>query len=72
MRTQEQAVTVLVGLTFVMMFIVFAYVDIAWGPRSTVFLAFAFALCGDMELAMDETAHVAGGMHHGQLESVVR
>ncbi|MET0147158.1 MAG: O-antigen ligase family protein [Ilumatobacteraceae bacterium] len=71
-RSEEQAVTVLVGLTYVIMFIVFAYVDIAWGSRSTVFLALAFALCADMEPAMDETANVAEGVHHGQLESVVR
>ena len=29
------------------MFLVFAYVDIAWDVRSTVFLGVAFALCAD-------------------------
>lgn len=36
------------GLGYVVMFMVFAYVDIAWDIRSAVFLAFAFYLCADV------------------------
>ena len=35
------------GVGYVVMFLVFAYVDIAWDLRSTVFLGVAFALCAD-------------------------
>jgi O-antigen ligase len=53
-RLPEHAAVVSVGLSYVLMFIVFAWVDIAWDVRSTVFLAVAFALCGDFRLAADE------------------
>jgi hypothetical protein len=35
------------ALGYVAMYIVFAYVDIAWDARATIFLAFAMAWCGD-------------------------
>jgi hypothetical protein len=35
------------ALGYVVMYIVFAYVDIAWDARATIFLAFAMAWCGD-------------------------
>ena len=35
------------------MFLVFAYVDIAWDPRSTVFLGLSMALCADFVQAHD-------------------
>ena len=35
------------ALGYVIMYIVFAYVDIAWDARATIFLAFAMAWCGD-------------------------
>ena len=38
------------------MFLVFAYVDIAWDPRSTVFLGLAMALCADFVQAHDVDA----------------
>ena len=41
------AVTV-AALAFVLMFFVFAYVDIAWDPRSCVFLAVCMATCANM------------------------
>lgn len=53
-RLPEHAAVVSVGLSYVLMFLVFAYVDIAWDVRSTVFLAVSFALCGDFRLATDE------------------
>ena len=53
-RLPEHAAVVSVGLSYVLMFLVFAWVDIAWDIRSTVFLAVAFALCGDFRLATDE------------------
>lgn len=56
-----EIVTALAGLSYVIMFIVFAYVDIAWDGRSTVFLGFSLALCGDFVRAagVDEPAPVA-------------
>lgn len=71
-RTPFQAATVLTGLTFVVMFVVFGYVDIAWGIRSTVFLGLCIAICGDYVEAIDEPTRAAEGLHLGQLESVVR
>ena len=60
------------GCTFAVMFIVFGYVDIAWGIRSTVFMALAFALCGDYVRAIDDTVRSTEGVHVRQLESLVR
>ncbi len=48
-RTGDDVATVFAGLASVVMFIVFAYVDIAWDARSTVFLGVAFALCADFQ-----------------------
>jgi hypothetical protein len=42
-----------VGLSYVVMFLVFSYVDIAYDPRSTVFLAVSFAVCADFVQAYD-------------------
>jgi hypothetical protein len=69
-RGGEQAAVVLTGLTFVVMFLVFAYVDIAWTARGTVFLAFCFAICADYEAAMDLPKRHVEGVHTRQLESV--
>jgi O-antigen ligase len=52
-RTNDHAAFVVVGLSYVVMFLVFAYVDIAWDPRSTVVLALAMALCADFVQAHD-------------------
>ncbi len=69
-RTDEQAAAVITGVAYVMMFIVFAYVDIAWGPRSTVFLGFTMALCADYLDAEDPVAVARAGIHRHQLDSV--
>ncbi|MET0459747.1 MAG: O-antigen ligase family protein [Ilumatobacteraceae bacterium] len=71
-RTQEQVAIVLTGVTFIVMFVVFGYVDIAWGIRTTVFMALALAICGDYVRAVDDSTHATEGVHVGQLESVVR
>jgi hypothetical protein len=71
-RTPEQVAIVMTGVTFAVMFIVFGYVDIAWSIRSTVFMALAFALCGDFVRADDDAVRSAAGVHVRQLESVVR
>jgi O-antigen ligase len=71
-RTDDQAAIVLTGMTYVAMFLTFAYVDIAWDTRSTVFLAFAFALCADFEPAIDDAERRAAKVHTKQLESVMR
>jgi hypothetical protein len=43
------ALAVTVGaLAFIVMFFVFAYVDIAWGPRTCLFLAVCMATCVNM------------------------
>lgn len=46
-RSTGDAVILLVGLGYVAMFTVFAYVDIAWTTRPAVFLAFSLAICTD-------------------------
>ncbi len=40
-RSSDHVAIALVGLTYVVMFLVFSYVDIAYDPRSTVFLGVA-------------------------------
>jgi O-antigen ligase len=42
------------GVAYVVMYFVFAYVDIAWDMRSMVCIAIAFAFCSDM-VALPET-----------------
>jgi O-antigen ligase len=70
-RTPEQVAIVFVGVAYAVMFLVFAYVDIAWDVRSTVFLAVAFALCGDFARAPDTRRAAADThIHTRQLESV--
>jgi O-antigen ligase len=70
-RSPEQVAIVFVGVAYAVMFLVFAYVDIAWDVRSTVFLALAFALCGDFERAPDaRRAPVDAHIHTRQLETV--
>jgi O-antigen ligase len=70
-RSSEQAAIVITGLTYVVMFLVFAYVDIAWDVRSTVFLAVSFALCGDFVPAYEPARQrVDASIHTRQLETV--
>ncbi len=73
-RTDELSrVLALVGLAYVFMYIVFAWVDIAWDARSLVFLALSFALCSQYErddldrvvrpeLAEQELSTIDGGV----------
>jgi O-antigen ligase len=69
-RSDEQAAIGVTSLAFVVMFLVFAYVDIAWTTRGTVFLAFCFAVCADYEAAMDVPKRRIEGVHTRVLESV--
>jgi O-antigen ligase len=55
-RTGDDVATVFAGAASVVMFVVFAYVDIAWDTRSTVFLAVAFALCADYVMLPETVA----------------
>jgi O-antigen ligase len=72
-RTPEQAAVVVTGASYVIMFLVFAYVDIAWlGGRTTIFLAFSFAICADYLGAIDDPDRRAGGIHTHQLASLSR
>lgn len=54
--SSDHAATIIAGLTYVVMFIVFAYVDLAWDIRNMVFLGFALALCADFRHAIDTDA----------------
>jgi O-antigen ligase len=57
-RDSEHAVLALVGLLYVVMYAVFAYVDIAWDTRGMVFFAFALACCSEISrlVGTDATA----------------
>lgn len=44
-RDSTDVVLALLGISMVVMFIVFAFVDIAWTPQNMVFLALGFGLC---------------------------
>lgn len=46
--TPDGAAVTTSALAFVVMYMVYAYVDIAWDARSMVFLAIVFAICTDM------------------------
>ena len=46
-RSYDHVAVVVMGFSYVVMFLVFSYVDIAWDARSTIFLAVSFALCAD-------------------------
>jgi hypothetical protein len=69
-RSDEDAAVVVVGMTYTIMFIVFAYVDIVWNARSAVFLAIALAICADMVWADEDRARKDTGVHRRQLESL--
>jgi O-antigen ligase len=69
-RSDAQAAIVIAAVSYVAMFFVFAYVDIAWDVRSTVFLGFCFALCSDFEAAVDEDRVRIEHVHSHQLASV--
>jgi len=47
LTNSDDVIVVVVGATFVLMYAIFAYVDIAWDARGTVFLGFAFAICAN-------------------------
>lgn len=47
---------VLIGLCYVLMYVIYAFVDIGWDPRSLMFLAVCFALCSQVE-----REHAMGG-----------
>ena len=42
------------SLVYVVMYIVYSYVDIGWDIRSTVFLAVAIAICSDLDNVLDQ------------------
>jgi O-antigen ligase len=56
-RSADHVAFAVVGLAYVVMFLVFAYVDIAWDARSTVFLGLSMALCADFVQAHDVDAN---------------
>jgi hypothetical protein len=44
---EYEAAVVVAALGYILMFVTFAFVDIAWGSRSTLFLGITFAICAD-------------------------
>ncbi len=50
------SIVVFGALAYVSMYMVYAYVDIAWDIRSMVFLAVAIAICADLEPLVAEEA----------------
>ncbi len=52
-RSVDHVAFAVVGICYVVMFLTFAYVDIAWDARSTVFLGLSMALCADFVQARD-------------------
>ncbi len=57
-RDRTHASFVMMGIAYTAMFAVFAFVDIAWDPRSLVFLGLSFALCSQRQrqLAVQESS----------------
>jgi O-antigen ligase len=53
-RRDQHAAVIFTGLTAVAMFLVFSYVDIAWGARTALFLGVALACCADFPREDDE------------------
>lgn len=62
-RSADHIAAVVAGVSYVVMFIVFAYVDIAWDVRSTVFLGVAFALAADFARSADVPPVRVGPRH---------
>jgi len=60
LTSASDCTVVVTGALFVMMYIVFAYVDIAWDARGTVFLAFAFAICANFPVQVPSAPVPAG------------
>jgi O-Antigen ligase len=55
-RSRELQVITIVATLYIVMYLVFSYVDIAWDTRSMVFAALAIAICADMRfLVPDDT-----------------
>ena len=56
MVSGQDVALVIVSTVFVAMYIVYAFVDIAWDPRNIVVVGFAFAVCANFPAEMVETA----------------
>jgi O-antigen ligase len=52
-RSSDHVAFAVVGVSYVAMFLVFSYVDIAYNARCTVFLGVCMALCADFVQAYD-------------------
>ena len=63
-RKADHVAMVVGGVGYVVMFIVFAYVDIAWDVRSTVYLGIGFAMCSDFARARDAPPVHVGPAHY--------
>lgn len=55
----DQTAVVFGALAYVVMYMIYAYVDIAWDIRSMVFLAVALAICADFEQVAHEDHSVS-------------
>lgn len=54
-RSADDAVMVTAAIGYVVMFVVFAYVDIGWDVRPAILLALSFALCADFRSAHESS-----------------
>ena len=53
-QSSDLASIVIGSLVYVVMYMVYCYVDIGWDIRSTVFLAMAIAICADLETVLEQ------------------
>ncbi len=56
---------VIASVAYVVMYMVYCYVDIGWDVRSTVFLAMAIAICADLETVLESPEDEAEGEAEG-------
>jgi hypothetical protein len=73
-QSPDMTSVVIASVVYVLMYIVYCYVDIGWDVRSTVFLAMAIAVCADLETVLspseDEVEEDEESPVTGELEPV--
>jgi hypothetical protein len=62
-RSRELQIVTIVATLYLVMYLVFSYVDIAWDTRSMVFAGLAFAICADMRSVVARERREAGAEH---------
>ena len=61
LASRREAIYVVLGVAYIVMALVFSYVDIGWDGRTLVLFAVAMALCADYVHAVDEVDHAVEG-----------